>query len=85
MKPNVMNHQLPQCCKKLTYTCLYFQNDGHDKEVSFQTSQVVNITWSVVDRESNVKYCEWAVGEDMTFLCYCDTVRRMQMFNVLVI
>ena len=61
-----MSRQLPLCCKKLTYTCLYFQNDGRGKEVSYQTSRVVNITWSVVDRESNVKFCEWAVGKDMS-------------------
>ncbi|KAI0223319.1 hypothetical protein LSAT2_025465, partial [Lamellibrachia satsuma] len=31
--------------------------------VSYQTSRVVNITWSVTDPESHVSHCEWAAGK----------------------
>ena len=32
----------------------------------YQTSRTLEIKWSVKDPESDVKYCEWAVGKNVT-------------------
>ena len=34
--------------------------------MSYQTSRTLEIKWSVKDPESGVKYCEWAIGKDIT-------------------
>ena len=35
--------------------------------MSYQTSRTLEIKWSVKDPESGVKYCEWAVGKNVTY------------------
>ena len=35
--------------------------------MSYQTSRTLQIKWSVKDPESGVKYCEWAVGKNVTY------------------
>ena len=35
--------------------------------MSYQTSRTLEIKWSVEDPESCVKYCEWAVGKNVTY------------------
>ncbi|XP_077995632.1 uncharacterized protein LOC144449084 [Glandiceps talaboti] len=37
--------------------------DGNeDADLSYQTSDVITIRWHVVDDESGVEFCEWAIG-----------------------
>ncbi|KAK2183533.1 hypothetical protein NP493_308g03123 [Ridgeia piscesae] len=36
---------------------------GSEKDISSQTARNLSITWSVRDAESDIKYCEWALGK----------------------
>ena len=53
-----------------------FQDGGSRIDTSYQTSRDLNITWSVNDPESDIKYCEWALGKYFTY-CWCIALNEL--------
>ncbi|KAL5007590.1 hypothetical protein ScPMuIL_016396 [Solemya velum] len=45
-----------------------FVHDGKSEvnDVDVQNHRVISVTWKVVDAESDIKLCEWAIGSNLT-------------------